>query len=334
MTHSRVKGLVTVALLKSQYDARKDHVGMFQPLLLDTVCAREGEDFTVEEVKQEFQARHGLVLPIPALQTLLNRAKRDGHIARQAGRWIRSSNIPHPHVTELRGTIEAEHAILAMKLREYGASKKREIETSDEALALLLAFLEENQIAFLLDGPGPFELVPPPSLTPRDALVVARFITDVCLAEPQLAGFLRRMLEGFVLQNALLLRDIGSVSGKFSDLTVFLDTRFLFGVLGLCGTVIQQSAKETLDLFKATQVRLAVFEPTLDEMKRVLSVYERKLGTSAGIQSLLPGLLTKHFLKRKYTPSDVKQAIALLERNMKELGIHIPRAPSPWMKPI
>ena len=71
------------------------------------------------------------------------------------------------------------------------------------------------------------------------------------------------MLEGFMLQNALLLRDIGSISGRFRELTVFFDTRFVFGALGLAGQVVQQSALESLDLFRITQVRLAVFENTI-----------------------------------------------------------------------
>jgi hypothetical protein len=37
--HSRVKGLVTVAILKSNYDAKRDHVEMFEPFLIDTLCS-------------------------------------------------------------------------------------------------------------------------------------------------------------------------------------------------------------------------------------------------------------------------------------------------------
>ncbi len=326
--HSRVKGLVTVALLKSNYDARRDHVEMFQPFLLDTLSSLQADDFTVELLQDRFRERHGLTIPMSALSTLLNRAKKHGHVRRDGGRYFRIPGaIPDLQLPRRRAEIDREHNALAESLRKYAASKQRIIASDAEALALLLAFLEENQIAFLLDDPNTLELVSPPSLPERDASIVARFVTDSCLRDPDLAKYVERMLEGFVLQNALLLRDIGSISGTFRDLTAFFDTPFLFGALGLDGPVIQRSAVESVNLFKTTQIRIAVLENTIDEMRSVLAAYERHLGSSEGIRSLFPGPLTSHFLSSKYGPADVRQAAAMLERNLRDLGLAIWRMP-------
>jgi hypothetical protein len=320
--------LVTVALLKSQYDSRQDHVEMFQPFLLDTISALSRDDFTVEDLQQQFGVRHGLCLPTPALQILLTRAKRRGQVRREGGRFFRiATAIPESDVRRKRIAVDQEHALLATRLRDFAKKHLREIGTDEEAIALLLAFLEENQIAFLLDDPGAFELSPPPALPSKDAIIVARFLREVCLRDPALYGYLERMLEGFVLQNALLLKDIGAASAQFRDLTMFFDTVFMFSALGLCGSEAQRAALESIELCKTVGIRLGVFEITVDEMKRVLAVYEQKLGSSDGIRSLFPGNLTTYFVGRHYAPSDIKQVVSLLDRNIRELGFFIKRIP-------
>lgn len=188
--HSRVKGLVTVAPLKSNYDAKRDHVEMFQPFLVDTLCSLDRDNFTVDEIRQRFFQRHGLAVPLSALQILLTRAKRKGLVRRDGGQYFRIlSALTDPQLPQSRAEVDREHAAIATALREYAAERKRDIQTDEDALALLLAFLEENQIAFLLDDPGTFDLVAPSVLPQRDAIIVARFITEVCLRDPHLATY-------------------------------------------------------------------------------------------------------------------------------------------------
>jgi hypothetical protein len=258
----------------------------------------------------------------------LTRAKRKGLVRRDGGQYFRvPSALTDPRLPHSRAAVDREHTAIATALRQYAAERKRDIQSDEDALALLLAFLEENQIAFLLDDPGTFELVAPAILPQRDAIIVARFITERCLRDPNLASYLNRMLEGFVLQNALLLRDIGSVSAKFQELTVFFDSRFMFAALGLTGEAQQQAALESISLLRATQVRLGILGCTIDEIKRVLALYERKLASHDGIGSLFPGLLTTYFVSHRYTPADLKEATALLERNVRGLGITIWKMP-------
>ena len=58
-----------------------------------------------------------------------------------------------------------------------------------------------------------------------------------------------------------------------------------------------------------------------------MRVYEHKLGFSAGIKSLRSTPLTHHFLTSKTTPTEVRQEIALLTRNLQELGVRVHQFP-------
>jgi hypothetical protein len=91
-------------------------------------------------------------------------------------------------------------------------------------------------------------------------------------------------------------------------------------------------AREMLDLLKETRARLAVFEGTIDEIKRILSFYQRHLGTPSGILSLRVTDVTQHLTTHRYSPSDVAEAIFLLEHNIGNLGIRI--VPYPKHEPL
>jgi hypothetical protein len=325
---SRARGLTTVALLKAQFDHRQDHISMFEPFLLDVIFSRTTETFSPDELRTEFHERHGLLLPPHAFKILLRRATRRGYVIQRDGNFVRQRDrIPNVNLVAAKKEVEADHAKLAAALRSFAESKGRQIDSDGEALALLLTFLEENQFALLLDQQGAFELTSPPSLGQKDATLIPAFLISQVVPSGELNAIVQRMLEGFVLQNVLLLKDIGSLSGHFADLTVFFDTRFLFAALGLHGADAHQAAREDLDLLKSTSAKLAVFDKTLAEMRRVLSVYENKLATSKGIQDLYPGPLTTYFLGNHYRPSDIRQVIALLDRNIRDLGMTIRTLP-------
>jgi hypothetical protein len=135
------------------------------------------------------------------------------------------------------------------------------------------------------------------------------------------------MLEGFVLQNALLLRDIGSATRRFSRLTVFFDTGFLLEALGLKGEAAGLAAREALDLLRETGAELAMFDKTVMEIRRILRVYEDHLATSDGIASLYPTDVTRYVLTRHLTPSDLRETASLLETNLRGLGLWIHKVP-------
>ena len=60
-----VRGLVTVALLKAQFDQGKDHIGMFLPFLLDTLAHMHVTNADAAMIKVAIEERHGLAIPTP-----------------------------------------------------------------------------------------------------------------------------------------------------------------------------------------------------------------------------------------------------------------------------
>ena len=85
---------------------------------------------------------------------------------------------------------------------------------------------------------------------------------------------------------------------------------------------------ETVDVLKASGVQRLVFDKTVHEIQRILAMYEARLATAQGRNSLEPRPMTRHFLTQRYSPSDVREMSALLEREIIAAGFQIMRAPS------
>ena len=158
--------------------------------------------------------------------------------------------------------------------------------------------------------------------------LLVRFVKEVVPSNNRLTAILQQMLEGFILQNALLLKDIGSISRKFKDLCVFLDTRLVLQALGYQGEPSRVATTQMIAMLKRTGARVAVFEATIKEIKSVLYFHQHRLGTSQGRDSLSPTPLTRFFLINRYTPADVAQIIALLNQSILQAGLSIRPVPA------
>ncbi|MDX8392292.1 MAG: hypothetical protein R8K53_06975 [Mariprofundaceae bacterium] len=153
------------------------------------------------------------------------------------------------------------------------------------------------------------------------------FVREVASKNARIKEILNHFIEGFILQNTLLMRDIDSAHMKFKNLEVFIDTGVLLGALGFKGETPESAARESFLLLRNTGAYLSVFDKTIDETRNILALYEHKLATTTGKKALWPNDVTHYFISKNYTPSDVRQAISLLEENIRNLGLTIKKTP-------
>jgi hypothetical protein len=85
--------------------------------------------------------------------------------------------------------------------------------------------------------------------------------------------------------------------------------------------------RDTIDVLTADGVQCIVFDKTVDEIHRLLHMYEGKLRTDEGRKSLRAFPMARHFLTERYSPSDVRQLAALLEQDVSAAGFQIKAMP-------
>lgn len=318
-------GLAAVALLKARFDEGVDHIDMFMPLVADTVANMPTKSFTCVEVQQLLGTRHGLAMPQYTLNMLLNRAARNGSIKREFGRYTRKSEKVTSNLQTKKAGIAADQNRLAEEFRKYAASRDHTIGSAEEALRLILGFLQDNQVAILL---GAEEMRPDDiALTNRETRLVAEFAQHVMSTKSHFAQTLQEILEGLVVYRTAFLKDVTSPARQFKGLRVYFDTRILLQLLGYEGDALATLSRETLQLLKTADVQCLAFDKTVYECRGILRMYEGKLGSTQGARQLYPTPMTRHFLTKKYTPSDVRQMMALIPQELSSLGIQVAQMP-------
>ena len=319
------QGLVTVAFLKTQLDAGYDHLSLFEPLVIDALNRISARDLIASEVRQVIFDSTNLKIPVPTVQTLLGRCAKSGYLDRNGGRFHKTNfPIPPSNIASASAPIKEGQLRLGHALAEYSQRASIAFISSDEAVQSLASFISANKLQILLNQApvesGHFNL--------KQTRNFARFITERCIPDPELSTPLKSLLEGILLADVLLMRDIQSAQIKFNGCAVFLDTHILLAALGLNGPADELATKEGMAAIRNAGAQTLAFERTVVEIRGILRVYEDKLGTNEGRLSLFPTSMTSYMIANRYTPADVKVIALELEQRLRRIGIAIRDFPS------
>ncbi|MDE0258493.1 MAG: hypothetical protein OXR82_08945 [Gammaproteobacteria bacterium] len=321
------KGLATLALLKTRFDEGRDHLELVEPFVGDAVIHCGQDSFLPQDIASQVLHRSGLVLPSDTVKTVLGRFSRRGKLRREGGRFFYAGGLADPGLDEVRSNQEAKNEILAGAFSGY-ADKQGVLLRPDEALTVLAQFITDNKAPLLLEQGLPGSSRHGSALDRRISRLVAAFITEEALESENLAARLQALTEGLVLKDTLLLQDVSFPSQRFRNLTVLLDTPILLSVLGLNGEANRLATAEFLSLIREAGAITAAFDPTVSEIRRILAVYEDRLGRPGGHLELYPTELTNHILTQRMAPSDIRTISAMLERHLSRLAIQVRKMPN------
>lgn len=322
------RGLATLAFLKTRFDQGQDHLGLFEPFIADAIAYLDSESFVGGDLQPVVQSRSSLSIPIDTINTVLNRFRRKGIVSREGGRFFRTTNVVESALTdEVLSQIGEQHLQLGAALRDFAAAQSVVFASEEDALVAIASFISDNKIPLLLSEPLPDSPLERSSLPRKTTRVIARFIRERCMDPSEFKTTLAGLLEGMVLQDTLLLRDVWNAAQKFHGLFVVVDSPILFAALDLTGVANGIAAKEGLSLLREAGAVTVAFNRTISEMRRILAVYEDRLATAEGRLSLYPTDLTHYALTAKLTPGDIRTISVTLERRLAAIGFLIKEVP-------
>jgi len=323
-----IGGLVTVAFLKASLDEGRDHLGIFQTLVTDVLGEFKMLSFTTADVQGTVAAVHGVAMPQDAVVTILKRLARKGIVEREAGRYRRSEKpiSPASSVKAEKKLLEAGQERLGEALRAHAARRGLALTSTEAALDMLLRFVRDEHVALLLGGG--WRNGSGPGATGREKAITAEFIYDALRDDEALLGVLRGVVEGLVLYQAAFLPELQVARRDFRDLQVIFDSVLVRQALGYEGSGMQALVRETLQLLKESGADCIVLDKTILEIKRILSMYEDRLATAEGRNSLRTVPMARHFLTQRYSTSDVREMSALLETEIAAVGFEKRSAPA------
>lgn len=321
-------GLVTLAFLKAQLDGGSDTLSIFMPLLKDVIHRINVKYFSTLDVQLELEKTHGVLMPQETIHTLLMRINQQGLLLREGGRFSKSDikSCPEAHLEEHKQEAAQSQMHLAAALRQHAHKLSLSIDTDDAALSLLLKYLQSSQVSLLLGLPKE-NISAERFVSTRETEVVSHFISSTVNYDTGLRDTLQKLLQGWVLYNAAF-RPYSSDDKSISfELHAYLDSPLVLRALGYEGELPMRLVLESIGLLSRVGVSCRVFEKTIYEIKGLLVMYQSKLKSISGRQSLRQTSMTRYFLSKRLSPSDIQELISLLESNVEKLGLSIEKTP-------
>lgn len=319
------KGLATIALLKARLDKSQDYIGLFMPFVTDAIANIGKTNFIISDVQQKIQERHNIAIPQHSIAILLKRLSKDRKIKYDSKHYVNLGKVKPSGVQLKKQANERNNNLLADQFIEFSKDNNFDIESRDKALELIINFLEDNKVSFLLefnDADHTSSL-----LSAEENKIIAEFIQSIVFVDSKLKEILKSILEGLVVYNTATLEDVSYANRKLKGLNVFLDSQFLFQLLGYENDAQKNLANETIELLRKNDVQLLVFDKTVYEMQRILKFYEVNIGTSYGIRKISRNLMGRYFISNNYKQSDIRQISALLIENLTKIGISTKQTP-------
>lgn len=335
-TSEMVGSIYTYALIKALYDEGRDYVDSFWPFAVRVIPSRK--PVAPSLIQKNLRKRFNLEVPLHVLEIVLARAKRRNYIRQE--RDEPTGNVKYGltkaglnYSTKLETDKEVDRRINALleSIRKF--FEKESISLSlNQIRGLLLYFLQRN-IDLLVERINPsvsLDVQRPSEFEGYDRYLLM-YIKSADQQEPDNYRTLQDMVMGSIISVLLHVEKPEEITEirtrKFSHCQVFLDTNFVFSILGLHTKEFNEPAKELLDLLERYDFDLKVFSFTVDEISRVINSYHResyRYPTNIRVNTLYSNLKRKGWSK-----TDAREFIINIEQILQQQGITIE-----WMKDI
>ena len=324
-TGASLKAIAAVAILKVNWDERRDYIGNFVPLVAH--CLRESaeEAVSVPELQESVLETFGLRIPQGPLKTILHRAAKDGLVRRSYNVYKPTEALAEINLNPARDSVLRQHGHLVQKLVEFATKNGRDW-SQEEAEEVLLAYVETLAAPILgvvMEGQPIVDL--PPARTAGSALV-SRFVIQLFTQEPQEFEYLETVVKGSMLANILYFPE-AFTSGKprLAGMSVYIDTPIALRVLGYAEEYYQAPAREMVELLEAQGATFKIFDHTLREIEGVLANAAESYRRARPAET--PGDVVDFFASEEMTFSDVEAMIATLGDRLARHRIEVENAP-------
>lgn len=317
---------ISLAVLQVNWDERKkDYLDNFVPIIAECVRLQRSEVVSMGVLKTDIESRFGLNIPASAVNTILRRLRRDGYIYIKDGIYYRNNEtLSSLNFRKVQQSVMHMHDSLISDMVDY-CKKEFGLDWSpEEAGNNLLSFLKENDLQ-IISAFTSGTLIPDTVLSTKSGryhcALYIKHLEDTMSAS---LDYIKKLVEGHMLANAIFLPDPMRASQKFHNTQIFLDTSFLIFALGYAGEARAEPCTELLQLLYETGAELCCFPHTVAEIIGVLQACSQRL--RRGEQTDAFGTI-EYFIEKNYSDSDIQILINNIKTSLEFLRISVKDKP-------
>lgn len=318
--------LENLSLLESLQGAKRaDELDIYIPYIASVLDEMSSDVVDKNELQQRLNEKFNIVTPMGAITSLLVRAKNQGLVFKDNKQFFIVKDEINKLLSEVdKKKNEIEHSINSI-VDEYLKYCKAEFSrepSRESAEDSIYKFIRTN-ISIFSGNISQGEL----SEYGKDSsneYRVASFIKHVNQNIKSLIPDVTRIVKGTLLANYLTIVDKSSTKNKFENITVYLDTPLIIGILGWDGDIRKKTLNEFVELLVSLRINIKIFEPTFRELNAIFNDWRDNL-TNRRYQDFHE--MTRQLMKsRGITPAQISTEITLLEHTLEKCNIFIDKS--------
>lgn len=314
--------LTSLAMLKVRREHEgTDYLDYLVPFVAYVISKTSSVPFTSAAVQHQLRTEFGLSIPRRPVDLVLSRLVKRGVLARDYGSFTIIGNLPNDGFELRRAEARRRQQIVITRLVRF-AQENGATWTDDQAVDAFIRYLSRYSIHCLKAYASGSALPEVPKQGAAVTYLVNAFVANAHATSTELFDDIMVFVESQMLSNALICRDLQANARRFSDITFFLDTPLIIGLLGLDGPEREALGIELLQLIRNLKGKLAVFDHTLDELDQVLAGSIQRFAAPT-----FRSRIVLQCRRTGQTATDLEIVRASIDERLRTLSISIERTP-------
>lgn len=267
--------LVNIALATAIFEERKNYLDTYHPFILKIFKPNSFQ--TIDEISKKLNSKFDLNLPIHSIKNIIVRKENDIYKINKTSKSTWQINLTQKGITELNN-LNTEEKRIETKLSSFYYSFKEFAEKNfkknyelNKVEDLVKNFVKQNIINISVQK----EIQQINDHNKEFDKHFVLFLSHIKQKSLELTEVFDMLWKGTVIWNELKKEDIQKFNLEFEKtIAVYVDTNFIFSLLGLHNPLINKAANELYNLIEAAKnIDLYVLDVTIKEVWFLLDLY-------------------------------------------------------------
>lgn len=318
--HNRM--IQSMAILKANWDVRgHDYIDNFVPLFHYLLASKGYTKIDTQRLHTDFKDEFGLDIPYHPIKTILVRLKNKGLVYKADHEFTyKSAAGVDSDFEKLRVEQYKKLERLTNLLVQFCATQYQHQIDAAAAESALVSFFQEHALG-ILSATNEQAVFQQTLVDKSTKYYVGKFIENVRSTAPETFNTLVNLAVGAALANSIVYRGSkDNLSARMKGLSVYLDTGFIFSLLGVNGVEKENAFTELTRAMSNLGIKLHVFEHTYSEVMRILVSASHWL-TNGAYDMKKASRVLKYFVEAESTASDVDLFISRIPKAFSTFGI-------------
>lgn len=311
------KHLATFSLLSTQWQKyNKSYLDNFVPLFATLLVEKqkrsfEHKDFT--NLANDFKDLFSLHLPAYLVSPLVSKLIQLHLITKERNEFIFDSSKIIEHKLYIKDEIESyahKQNLIFSDFIKYCKDKYQKQITQEDANRIILSFIKENDADII------FRDIKTDS-SQEEFFLVAKYVSSLYIENPDLYRDIVNFAVGNIAFNAIYLAPIESNSESLKKCVFFLDSSFIFPLLGIDSMQREEIIKDILHEIHSKGGFVKIYQHTHDEIIEILKTAIKYVDSPMYNPKLANKALS--FLRQEgFSATKVELILHSLDRILKE----------------